>query len=203
MAQVKAIIVDYGGVLIQKPSEPDFLAPQAEALGITPAQLKDAVWGENNHRWNQTKVGAISEDEMWEQVADALEIRMANADILRQKLFLQPNVHQAFVDYLYTLRDRYKLALLSNAIPSFSAAWEQLGFTEWFDVLVNSSDVKLAKPDPAIYQLTADRLGVAPAQCVFIDDQTKNFGPAAELGLHCIHFEDSQQTIAALDGLLN
>jgi putative hydrolase of the HAD superfamily len=73
---------------------------------------------------------------------------------------------------------------------------------ECYDALVVSSEVGLRKPDPAIYRLAADKLGIAPSRCVFVDDVVANLPPAAELGMATIHHGNSSRTIAELERLL-
>jgi putative hydrolase of the HAD superfamily len=72
---------------------------------------------------------------------------------------------------------------------------------EQFDAVVISSDVGIRKPDPAIYLLAADKLGVAPALCVFVDDIPANLGPARKVGMAVVHHLDPVSTIRELERL--
>jgi putative hydrolase of the HAD superfamily len=76
-------------------------------------------------------------------------------------------------------------------------------FADAFDEMVISAEVGLVKPDPRIYQLAVDRLGVAPADAVFIDDFSRNVEGAQAVGLHAIHFRNPQQARRELEDLLN
>jgi HAD superfamily hydrolase (TIGR01509 family) len=78
---------------------------------------------------------------------------------------------------------RVRLGLLSNAPRGTSATLEARGLVPLFDDAVVSGDVGLAKPDPAIYRLAAERLGVAPAACLFIDDMARNIEGARQAGM--------------------
>ena len=60
---------------------------------------------------------------------------------------------------------------------------------------MDSGFVGLRKPDPAIYALTLERLGLPAEACVFIDDLEHNIVAARECGLHAVHFRDTEQTI--------
>ena len=71
-----------------------------------------------------------------------------------------------------------------------------------FDVVVCSGDVGLVKPDPAIFQLTLDRLGVAPDEAIFIDDSPGHVAAARALGLQGIHFTTAEALASDLGGLL-
>jgi putative hydrolase of the HAD superfamily len=71
-----------------------------------------------------------------------------------------------------------------------------------FDVVVLSADHGIRKPDPAIFELTLDRLGVPAAACVFADDTEASLPPAREMGMTVIHALDERETAARLRGLL-
>jgi epoxide hydrolase-like predicted phosphatase len=73
---------------------------------------------------------------------------------------------------------------------------------ELFDGVVISAEVGIRKPAPQIYRLGAERLGLEPAACVFVDDLPFNLAPAAELGMATVRHRASQETIAELERLL-
>jgi len=68
-------------------------------------------------------------------------------------------------------------------------------------VLIYSEQVRLRKPDPAIFRLTADRLGVAPKRCVFVDEIAHNLEPARQLGMTVVHHVESEATARKLQRL--
>lgn len=72
---------------------------------------------------------------------------------------------------------------------------------ELFDGVVISGEVGVRKPTPAIYELGAARIGLEPAQCVFVDDLEFNLEPAAELGMATVHHRSFEQTIVELERL--
>jgi putative hydrolase of the HAD superfamily len=80
--------------------------------------------------------------------------------------------------------------------------YEGYQLNECYDALVVSSEVGIRKPDAAIYRLAADKLGIAPSHCVFVDDVAANLPPAAELGMATIRHVNSSRTIAELGRLL-
>jgi epoxide hydrolase-like predicted phosphatase len=73
---------------------------------------------------------------------------------------------------------------------------------ELFDAVLISGEVGIRKPSPEIYRLAAERIGLAPPECVFVDDLPFNLAPAAELGMATVHHVGTGQTIAELEGLL-
>ena len=92
-----------------------------------------------------------------------------------------------------------RTALLSNADgPGEPIPW----LDRLFDVLVFSGDVGVAKPDLEIYRLTVSRLGVAPGECVFVDDLAVNVWGAVAAGLVGVHHRSVPATLAELEVLL-
>lgn len=109
----------------------------------------------------------------------------------------------ANVGLVRRLRPHYKLSILSNADLRLRARLERDGLHALFDDLVVSAEVGMAKPDPAVFRLAAERLGVAPAECVFVDDWDQNVEAARALGmrgvLHRAHKgDDLRAQLAAL-----
>jgi epoxide hydrolase-like predicted phosphatase len=76
------------------------------------------------------------------------------------------------------------------------------GFEELVDDLVYSHEVGLSKPDPAIWELTARRLSVEPAEMAFLDDLPRNVEAAHQLGVAAVLFENTTQAVADLEALL-
>jgi putative hydrolase of the HAD superfamily len=97
----------------------------------------------------------------------------------------------------------YRLALLSNSfgMDPFNP-YEHTAVWDLFDVHVISERVGIAKPDPAIYQMTLGRLGLPAQACAFVDDHPRNLPPAEALGITTVLATDEASTVAELEGLL-
>jgi len=93
----------------------------------------------------------------------------------------------------------YRVAVLSNTwgLEPYSV-YDGYDLPTRCDVLVYSEQVRLRKPDPAIFRLTADRLGVAPDGCVFVDDILHNLKPAQQMGMTTVHHVETRATMYAL-----
>src|SRR5205814_6821967 len=89
----------------------------------------------------------------------------------------------ANLDLARALRRRYKLSVLSNADATLRARLERDGLSALFHDIVVSAEVGMAKPEPAVFRLAVERLGVAPSECVFVDDWDKNVDAAREVGM--------------------
>ncbi|MGW6396478.1 HAD-IA family hydrolase [Streptomyces sp. NPDC055103] len=97
----------------------------------------------------------------------------------------------------------HRLALLSNSfgLDPFNP-YEHVGIWDLFDVHVVSGLEGLAKPDPAIYRLALERIGLPPERCVFADDHAVNLPPATALGISTVHVMDEDAAVAELETLL-
>jgi 2-haloacid dehalogenase len=99
------------------------------------------------------------------------------------------------VAILGELRQRgHRLYALTNwSAETFPVARAKFGFLDWFEDIVVSGEVKLAKPDPRIFALTIERCRLDPARTVFIDDSPRNVEAGRNSGLHALHFTGPQQ----------
>lgn len=96
--------------------------------------------------------------------------------------------------FLTSLRNKgIKLAALSNTIPQHVEVMENEGVFDLFDVRVLSCEAGLRKPDPRIYKLTLEKLGVLPKQVFFTDDRKENVEAAEKLGINAFLFESTSK----------
>lgn len=115
---------------------------------------------------------------------------------------LQPNV--PMLDELAVVRRAgYRMGLLTNNVREWGPRWRpHVPVDALFDDVVDSSAVGLRKPDPAIYHLTCERLGVTPQECVLIDDFAHNCEAARAVGMSTVQLQDTANAIAELRDLL-
>jgi 2-haloacid dehalogenase len=106
------------------------------------------------------------------------------------------------VEIVAALREQgYPLYLLSNwFVETYPLIYNRFEFLHWFEDVILSGDVKVAKPDPAIYHATLERVQREAGDCLFIDDSEKNIRAARELGFQTILFTSSEQLHAELSG---
>jgi 2-haloacid dehalogenase len=107
------------------------------------------------------------------------------------------------VELLAALRDRgHRLLALTNwSAETFPIARERFAFLAWFEDIVVSGEVKLAKPDRRIFELTIRRTGLEPGRTLYIDDSAGNVAAARELGFRTHHFQSPAGLRAELDRL--
>jgi putative hydrolase of the HAD superfamily len=143
--------------------------------------------------------GRIEEADFEPRLATALGL--AWNDGLIDRLFGGAGLDQDMVDGVRALHERgVPTGLVSNSWGTRRYPRDLLA--ELFDGLVISGDEGFRKPDPRMYELGAQRIGVAPAACVFVDDLAFNLDPARELGMAVVHHTSAATTLAELERLV-
>jgi putative hydrolase of the HAD superfamily len=125
-----------------------------------------------------------------EQLAEAVAIRLRYT---RRALEPKPNA----VATIRRLKAQgYKLALLSNCSIEIPIVWPETAFAPLVDTAVFSSRDRLKKPDPRVYHLVCERLGVAPRDCLFVaDGENHELNGAAEVGIHPVLIRTTSREI--------
>lgn len=204
------IISDFGGVLTT-PLLDAFVSFQ-DRVGIPPESFGRAMkaiaeqGGENP--LYELELGRITELDFQGRLSDALEPVLGHRpeiDSFGQLLFEALDPNPGMLDLIREVRrDGIRTALLTNNVKEWEPTWRSmLPVDELFETVVDSAYVGLRKPDPRIYQLTLERVGLDPEQCIFIDDMEINVNAANELGLKGIHFRETAQARAEVHSLLN
>jgi putative hydrolase of the HAD superfamily len=200
---IKALISDFGGVLVRTRTDASRRALE-QRLGLPPRTLDDRVFScEMSHRAMQ---GDISERELWQYLEIDLDLAQHGLtwQEFQRAFFAEDFLDEDLIAFMRSVRPGLKTGLLSNM-------WDGLGemlrttvpIADAFDVIVISAEAKLMKPDPRIYQLALERLGVAAAEAIFLDDFIENIHAANSLGLIGVHFQSSGQAQRDIRALLD
>jgi putative hydrolase of the HAD superfamily len=208
--RIGTVISDFGGVLTT-PLIQSFLAFQdqtgisMEALGKAMGKLADR---DGTHPLFELETGRIAEVDFLEQMAGALEPELGHRPEMHRfkEIYfeaLQPN--PPMIELMRELRSAGKrMALLTNNVREWEPLWRSmLPVDEIFELVVDSAFVGCRKPEPEIYEITLERLGVPAGECLFVDDVEDNCGAARALGMATVHFRDNEQAIAELRAALD
>ncbi|MDM8001238.1 MAG: HAD family phosphatase [Dehalococcoidia bacterium] len=207
--KIKAVIFDFGGVFI--PSPYPFFEVIAAELGASPAQISEIVFGpqseDGDHPYHRLERGEIPLEQARNEILQrGRALYNLEVDILQLFARMPAGVHTELVERVRDLRrEGYPTAMITNNIREYSDLWRSLlPVEELFDLVVDSSQVGVRKPDPAIFRLALEGLGGVPPECtVFLDDSEGNVRAARSLGMHAIHVRgDISEAIAELDALL-
>jgi glucose-1-phosphatase len=183
---IQAVIFDIGGVLVRTDDhEPRRRLEQR--LGLAPGAAEFVVF--NSEAGLRTQRGELTEEENWLRVQRELNLSDGDIDDFRREFWAGDKLDAELIDYIRRLHSRYQTAIISNAMPGLmTVVTGKYPIADAFDVIVGSGDVKLAKPDPAIYRLTLQQLGRQPEEAIFVDDSLPNIQGAQAVGLHTIHY---------------
>lgn len=194
---IKGLIFDYGGVLWDM--RWDVSAGLARTHGLDERAVVETLYG--HEMWRDIEIG-IGDREAWLSESHARLESLAGRPLpplhqhwRAEQRWIAPNI-----DLIRRLRPPYRTAVLSNADRTLRARFKAAdGLLSLFDDFVCSADVGMAKPDPRIYALSAQRLGLPPEECVFIDDLDRNIDAARTAGMQGVHFRlDQDHSLEAL-----
>jgi epoxide hydrolase-like predicted phosphatase len=196
---IKAVIWDIGGV-INRTEDPRPRDELAAELGVTRDRLNGLFF--SGPEGTRAQKGEITVAELLANIRRELSLVDGQSPDLVDRFFGGDILDDALMDEIRRLRPAYKTGIISNAWPGLPALLNEWGIADAFDFVVGSGDAGVMKPDPRIYQMSLQGLGVQPGEAVFIDDFIENVQGAEALGFHAIHFKDRAQTLEELGRLL-
>ncbi|MGI9624460.1 MAG: HAD family hydrolase [Acidimicrobiales bacterium] len=204
-----AVAFDFGGVLTVSPK--GFMSEKAAELGLEPDEFMSLILGpldeDTDHPYHRLERGEISVDELNEMIAQLAPsdaggppVALPDGDRVLQSLGAVDEMVQLAND----LRSHgYRTAILTNNVREWHGWSDIVDAHNLVDEVIQSWEVGLRKPDPAVYQLTLDRLNVSePARCLFLDDFEWNIRGAEAVGLTTIHVTDHAVAVSAVRSLL-
>ncbi len=216
MTKIEAVIFDYGGVLSTTPFAG--IAEYERKMGYPAKSLAQLLFGRGaspqgpteeipDHDWHLLETGRLTLDEFHERLVERSEAALGRPlDLGDYGQFLRElgvGVHWMMIHRVRELRAAgYRTAILTNNVKEWGQYWKGSIPIDLFDFIVDSCDVGLRKPDPAIYRVTCERLGVAPEAAVFLDDTRRHVEGARHVGLHAILVRDPWAALAELDAIL-
>jgi glucose-1-phosphatase len=183
---VEVLLFDLGGVLVEFSGVQD----------VAPLLRVEATESAIRERWSACPHtdafhrGQLSREEFAERFIRDWGLDLPLERFLPTFRSWSKRLLPGAVDLLASLRPRYRLAALSN---SNELHWERntddLGVTGLFELAISSHQVGCSKPDPRIYQIALDRLGVPPDAVVFFDDLPANVSAASRLGMRAFQVD--------------
>jgi putative hydrolase of the HAD superfamily len=201
---LEAVIFDFGGVLTSSPFE---AFARFEAERGLPADIirrtnaanhLDNAWA----KFERAEIDLDTFDEMFARESAALGAAVRGREVLP---LLAGDLRPEMVEALKRIALVLKTGCITNNLPS-NATGSRAGRSFYvaevmalFDHVIESAKIGLRKPDPRIYQLMVEALGVDPAACVYLDDIGVNLKPARAIGMTTIKVTDAAQAITELE----
>jgi 2-haloacid dehalogenase len=197
---IKAIIFDFGGVVInwdphrvfQKffPNDPQAMKAFMDEIGFSEWNLRQ----DEGYPFAQAVTDLSEKFPQYAHIIRAYDVEWEDSIT---------GIIPATVDLLYKLKDSgYSLYGLTNwNYDKFSLVRHKFGFFNVFDEIIVSGQVKLKKPDPAIYNLLLQKIHCLPQDCLMVDDSPTNVEASRKMGFVSIHFTSPEQLESELKRL--
>lgn len=206
---IKAILWDFGGVFTTGPFPAFNRFEQEHGLPRNFIRMLNAT-NPTTNAWAKFESGKITLeafDRLFEEESRAAGHPIPGREILP---LIGGDLRPRMVDALEICRQHYKVACLTNNMRPSDANDDNgtdtpqqpsrmAGILGLFDLVVESSKEGIRKPDPRFYRIACERLDIAPAEAVFLDDLGVNLKPARALGMTTIKVIDEDQALAELE----
>jgi putative hydrolase of the HAD superfamily len=201
---VEAVIWDFGGVLTTSPFEAFARFENERGLPADIIRRTNASnhWENAWAKFERAEVDLEAFDQLFAAESMALGAEVRGKDVLP---LLVGDLRPEMVEALRVVKSRFKTGCITNNLPANaigSASGRSLYIAEvmtLFDHVIQSAKTGLRKPDPRIYRMMTDALGVDPKHCVYLDDLGVNLKPARDMGMTTIKVVNGPQAIAELE----
>ena len=194
---IKTVIFDLGGVLVRT-DNPEPRRLLAEKFEMTYDDLSALVYGCESAELATR--GAITAEVHKETVLKELELPAGTFTSFGDEFWAGDSLDSQLVEFIQGLQGEYTTVLLSNAWddlrPLLVNLWKIDGI---FDHIFISAELRLAKPDPAIFKMVLDDGQFNPSEVAFIDDLKDNVDAAATLGIHPVHLPPGKEIMDLFD----
>jgi putative hydrolase of the HAD superfamily len=209
-SKIEAVLFDFGGVFTDSP----FKAVSAYAMKINASdeQVTDIVFGgyavDSDHPWHRVERGEITLEKARNDILSLGREQGLEVDIWDVFMAMAENgggLREELVDYVGTIREAgLATGIITNNVAEFREHWRgMLPVDELFDFVVDSSEVGMRKPNPAIFRKALEIGGLAPEHVIFLDDYEGNIIAADALNMRSILVDgDGVKTVADLDAVL-
>jgi epoxide hydrolase-like predicted phosphatase len=197
---IKGIVFDIGGVLEYTP-DLGITEKWEGILGLQPGELNQHL----HDVWAGGSIGTITLEDVHRQIGEIMGMEASQVNAFMEDTWVEylGTLNVELTDYFRNLRPRFQTAILSNSFVGArereSAAYH---FDEMCDFIIYSHEVGMQKPNPLIYRLTCERLGLQPSEVIFLDNRDKAVEGARAVGIHGILFENNAQAIADIEACI-
>ena len=203
---IEAVIWDFGGVFTASPFDAFERYERERGIPVGVIRKINSTNHENNAwaMFERSDIDFAGFDAAYAAEALALGFQIPGRDVVA---LLAGEFRPEMIEALRRIKTRFKTGCITNNMPADVAGGGTAThrsiyareIMEMFDVVIESSKIGIRKPDPRIYQMMCDQLGVKPDECVYLDDLGGNLKPARAMGMTTIKVVSGPQAIEELE----
>ena len=203
---IEAVIWDFGGVFTASPFEAFERYEREKGIPVGVIRKINSTNHENNAwaMFERSDIDFAGFDAAYAAEALALGFQIPGRDVVA---LLAGEFRPEMIEALRRITTRFKTGCITNNMPADAAGGGTAAhrsiyareIMEMFDVVIESSKIGIRKPDPRIYQMMCEKLGVQPDACVYLDDLGGNLKPARAMGMTTIKVVSGPQAITELE----
>jgi putative hydrolase of the HAD superfamily len=198
---LRAALFDLGGVIFSSPF--DAFARYEAERGLPPGFIRGLNAADHlGNAWARLERNELSIDDF--AVAFEAEALTAGGELSGRDVIslLVGDIRPAMVEAVRRCHHRMKTGLLTNNFVALNGDGLAGELLQHFDVVVESSQVGIRKPEPAFYTMACEQLGIEPREAVFLDDLGVNLKPARAMGMSTIKVIDPDDAITELESVV-
>lgn len=195
-----ALILDWGGVLMQTQDDSG-RRDWEHRLRLPSRGVDRAVF--DSQAWHDAQLGRLPIETAWRSIGDSLGLRDDDLTRFRRDFWRGDRLNQTLIRRIAQWRAAgHPVALLSNFNTELAELLDTCEVRHLFDPIVISANEGIMKPAAWLYWRTLNRIGLTPAEILLVDDAVPNIIGAQRVGMHTVHFQNTAQTIKAIERFL-
>ena len=181
---IKVVFFDVGGVLLKQDSN---VFDVFDKMNGFQSGESVRLWTEYLHQAHTGKIFSPQQYYQFPQITN-----------LKNKLYETNKPTKGIIRILNELSASLRLGVISNFTPDLDDVLKQIGVYDFFEHVINSSQVGIKKPSPEIYNVSCSKFNILPSEAIFVDDNSRNVEAAQDFGMNGILFTGSDSLETAL-----
>ncbi len=183
---IGSLLFDFGRV-ISAPKPAELFHTYEHDLGLHSGTINRIMF--DSPLWEQALVGELQMEEYWRAIGAELNLDSPESiEAFRTRYYSDEKINHEVVSLIKTLEGRCRMGIVSNHPPGLQEWLAEWQLPALFETVVCSGEVGVAKPDEEIFRIALERLGLDPADLLFIDDTEEHVLAARSLGMNGHHF---------------
>jgi len=183
-SMIKVVFFDVGGVLLKQDSN---VFDVFDKMNGFQSGESVRLWTEYLHQAHTGKIFSPQQYYQFPQITN-----------LKNKLYETNKPTRGIIRILNELSASLRLGVISNFTPDLDDVLKQIGVYDFFEHVINSSQVGIKKPSPEIYNVSCSKFNILPSEAIFVDDNSRNVEAAQDFGMNGILFTGSDSLETAL-----